>query len=201
MQKILSFNTIFLGVNVILQDNNKILTSKKFESKKQSEILVSSLEQVLSNNGLTYNDIDIFSTIAGPGNFTGIKTSLAVLKALQIATHKKIITTNVFEIVSHNINSYDTIVLDMGTVKYYIKDENGEYYTIYKKEIEEFLKNNKSIKILTNDYSLKGNNIEYSEYTNEKWAELVGFKAENAIFTDEIKPLYIEEATITKRKN
>lgn len=201
MQKILSFNTIFLGVNVILQDNNKILTSKKFESKKQSEILVSSLEQVLSNNGLTYNDIDIFSTIAGPGNFTGIKTSLAVLKALQIATHKKIIATNVFEIVSHNINSYDTIVLDMGTVKYYIKNKNGEYYTIYKKEIEEFLNNNKDVKILTNDYSLKGNNIEYSEYTNEKWAELVGFKAENAIFTDEIKPLYIEEATITKRKN
>lgn len=201
MQKILSFNTIFLDVNVILQDNNKIITSKKFESNKQSEILVSSLEQVLSNNGLVYNDIDIFSTIVGPGNFTGIKTSLAVLKALQITTHKKIITTNVFEIVSHNTSNYDTIILNMGSVKYYIKDKNENYYTIYKKEIKEFLNTNKNIKILTNDFDLEGNNISHSEYTNEKWAELVKFKTKNNIFTEEIKPLYIEEATITKRKN
>ncbi len=201
MQKILSFNTIFLGVNVILQDGNKILVSKTFESKKQSEILVSSLEQILSYNKLIYNDVDIFSTIVGPGNFTGIKTSLAVLKALQIAIHKKIITTNVFEIISHNKKDYQTIILDMGTVKYYIKNKNGEYYTIYKKEIEEFLNNNKDVKILTNDYNLNGDNIQHSAYTNEKWAELVAFKAENNIFTDEIKPLYIEEATITKRKN
>ena len=200
MQKILSFNTIFDGVNVILHDTNEIITLKNFESKKQSEILVSSLKKVLSDNKLNYDDINIFSTIIGPGNFTGIKTSLAVLKALQITTNKKIITTDVFEIISYNINNYDIIILDMGTVKYYIKDKDN-YCTIYKKDIENFLNDNKNMRVLTNDLNIKEDRVIYSKYTNEKWFELVNFKAKNNIFTDEIKPLYIEDASITKRKN
>jgi len=200
MQKILSFNTIFDGLEIILQNGDEVVLSKKISYKKQSEILVSSLEEVLHGNCLDYGDVDIFSTIIGPGNFTGIKTSLAVLKALKISTHKKIITTDVFEIISHNVDDYAIIILDVGTVKYYIKDDN-EYCVIYKKEVEDFLNVNGTKKILTNDMNIIGMNVEYSKYTIEKWAELIEFKAKNHIFTDEIIPLYIEEAAITKRKS
>ncbi len=201
MQKILSFNTIFVGVNLILQNDNNILITKQFESKKQSEILISSIEKTLIESGLKYNDIDIFSSITGPGNFTGIKTSLAVLKALEISTNKKIITTDVFEIISHGFNNYDFIILDMSTVKYYIKDNNSNYFVIYKNDIERFLNDNKDARFLTNDKMLFGKNITLSEFSNEKWGNLINYKAKNNIFTQEITPLYIEEASITQRKN
>ena len=198
MQKILSFNTIFSDASIILQNSDKIYI-ENINNKKQSEILVSSINKVLSNNNLSHNDIDIFSTIIGPGNFTGIKTSLAVLKALQISTNKKIITCDVFEIISYNILC-DCIILDMKTVKYYIKN-NNKYYIIYKKDINEFLDKNKNLKILTNDENLKNNNIVQSTFSNEKWIELINYKVQNNIFTNEIMPLYIEEASISKRKN
>ena len=201
MQKILSFNTIFAGVNIILQNDGKIEVSKNFQSKKQSEILVSSIEKVLKENNLSYKDIDVFSSITGPGNFTGIKTSLAVLKALEISTNKKIITTNVFEVISHGFEKYDYIILDMGTVKYYIEDVNKNYFVIYKKDIQNFMEEHKSYSFLTNDNNIKAKNIIFSEFSNEKWADVVKYKMDNSIFTDEITPLYIEEALITKRKN
>ncbi len=201
MQKILSFNTIFVGVNIILQNDNSIINCKQFESKKQSEILVSSIEKTLIESGLKYNDIDIFSSIIGPGNFTGIKTSLAVLKALEISTNKKIITTDVFEIISHNIDGYDYIILDMANIKYYIKDKNNNYFIIYKKDIKQFMEEHKNKKFLTNDKNIVYNNVILSEFSNEKWCNIINYKAKNKIFTTDIIPLYIEEASITQRKN
>lgn len=199
MQNILYFNTIFQGINIILQKNDGSSIEKNIESGKQSEILVSSIKQTLTANKLKYNDIDIFTSITGPGNFTGIKTGLAVLKALQISIKAKIITCSIFDIISFEMN-YDLIVLDMGTAKLYIK-ENNEFWTIYKKDCENFLKEKKGKKIITNSKIISGENIIYSDFTNQKWINLVNYKAKNNFWTENIEALYIEDAGITKRKN
>lgn len=199
MKLFLSFNTIFSGVKLLLQNEKNIIDVENIESNKQSEVLVSSINNLLSRHSLEYNNIDVFSTITGPGNFTGIKTSLAVLKAIQISTNKKIITNNAFEIVSRETNIYDYIILNVGTIKYYIKNKAGEYFAIYKKDIAKFL-NNKG-KIITNDFELVGENIVFSDLSDEKWADLINYKFKKSIFTEHIEPLYIEEAVVTKRKN
>lgn len=203
MQKILSFNTIFQGVDIILHKNNEVIFSKNYQSDKQSEILVSSLEDVLNQNNLSYIDIDIFSTIIGPGNFTSIKTSLSVLKMIKLATNKKIITNNVFEIISYD-KKVDIIILDMNSMKYFIEDKvNNKFYTIFKKDIEIFLSDKNNLKIITNDKNLLGirKNIILSEFDNNKWIDSILYKNYNNIFNNDIEPLYIEEANITKRKN
>ena len=199
MQKILAFNTILSNLNIILQNSLSVIKTNIIESKKQSEILVSSIESMLSANKLWYNDIDIFASITGPGNFTSIKTNLAVLKALQISTNKKIITNNMFEIISFEQNQCDIIILDLNNAKYYIKDKNS-YYIIYKTDIKSFLEENKNATILTNDHGIVCDNIILSNFSIEKWAKLNCYKAQNQLFTNEIEPLYIEEAKITKRK-
>lgn len=200
MQKILSFNTIFSGVSIILQDEKKIVDKKYYDTNKQSEILVKSIYSILNENNLDFFNIDVFSTIVGPGNFTGIKTSLAVLKALKMSTNKKIITNNTFEIISYGIDGYDIVILDMGTAKYFIKNSD-DYLSIYKKDINDFLEQNKGLRILTNDNDFKGQNIIHSEFNDQKWSELVYHKFSNNIFTEDIQPLYIEEALVTKRKS
>jgi tRNA A37 threonylcarbamoyladenosine modification protein TsaB len=198
MQNILYFNTIFQGVNIILQLDGKSTIEEQIISDKQSEVLIHSIEKVLKSNNLKYEDIIAFTSIVGPGNFTGIKTSLSVLKALQISTNAKIVTCNVFEIISFNLK-YDIIMLDMGIAKYFIK-ENNIFYSIYKKDLDEFLKITKNKTIITNDQNVCRDNIIYSDFTNKKWIDLVSYKIQNEILTSDIKAIYIEEAGITKRK-
>ena len=89
----------------------------------------------------------------------------------------------------------------MSTVKYYIKDNNSNYFVIYKNDIERFISENKNARFLTNDKTLFSKNITLSEFSNEKWSNLINYKAKNNIFAQEITPLYIEEASITQRKN
>lgn len=199
MQNILYFNTIFQYVELILQLKDGKIIEKRIENSKQSEILVYSIKTMLQENNLEYSDIDVFTSITGPGNFTGIKTSLAVLKALSITTNAKIITSSVFDILSFNLN-YDMIILAMNGIKCYIK-ENDEYYTIYKKDLNNFLLDNQVKKILTNIKEVAGKNIVFSDFSNKKWVDLVNYKAKNNEFTQDIEALYIEEAGITKRKN
>ena len=199
MQKILAFNIIPNNINIILKNKNSNFIFKFVESNKQSENLVKSINDLLMENNLKYTDIDIFSSIIGPGNFTSIKTGLAVLKAIQIATNKKIITNNMFEIISFNQERHDIVILDLNNAKYYIQDKN-DFYVIYKKDINDFLEKNKKSKIITNDKNILSDNIIFSNFSNDKWLKLTEYKAENKIFTKKIEPLYIEEAGITKRK-
>ncbi len=199
MQKILAFNIIPNNINIILKNKNYNFILKFVESNKQSENLVKSINDLLMENNLKYTDIDIFSSIIGPGNFTSIKTGLAVLKAIQIATNKKIITNNMFEIISFNQERHNIVILDLNNAKYYIQDKD-DFYVIYKKDINDFLEKHKKNKIITNDKNILSNNIIFSNFSNDKWLKLTEYKAENNIFTEKIEPLYIEEAGITKRK-
>lgn len=199
MQKILAFNIIPNNINIILKNKNPNFIFKFVESNKQSENLVKSINDLLMENNLKYTDIDIFSSIVGPGNFTSIKTGLAVLKAIQIATNKKIITNNMFEIISFNQERHDIVILDLNNAKYYIQDKD-DFYVIYKKDINDFLEKHKKNKIITNDKNILSDNIIFSNFSNDKWLKLIEYKAENKIFTKKIEPIYIEEAGITKRK-
>lgn len=200
MQKILAFNIIPNNINIILRIGSSNIISKFIESNKQSENLVKSINELLKENNLKYEDIDIFSSITGPGNFTSIKTALAVLKAIQISTNKKIVTNNMFELISFNQTEHDIVILDLNNIKYYIQNKDN-YYVIYKKDINDFLEKNKNLKILTNDKNILNSNMIFSNFSNEKWLELIEYKAKHNIFTEKIEPLYIEEAGITKRKN
>lgn len=200
MQKILAFNIIPNNINIILRIESFNIISKFIESNKQSENLVKSINELLKENNLKYEDIDIFSSITGPGNFTSIKTALAVLKAIQISTNKKIVTNNMFELISFNQTEHDVVILDLNNIKYYIQNKDN-YYVIYKKDINDFLEKNKNSKILTNDKNILNSNMIFSNFSNEKWLELIEYKTEHNIFTEKIEPLYIEEAGITKRKN
>lgn len=200
MQKILAFNIIPNNINIILRIGSSNIISKFIESNKQSENLVKSINELLKENNLKYEDIDIFSSITGPGNFTSIKTALAVLKAIQISTNKKIVANNMFELISFNQTEHDVVILDLNNIKYYIQNKDN-YYVIYKKDINDFLEKNKNSKILTNDKNILNSNMIFSNFSNEKWLELIEYKAEHNIFTEKIEPLYIEEAGITKRKN
>jgi tRNA A37 threonylcarbamoyladenosine modification protein TsaB len=170
---ILYFNTLFGNVELMLNKRRIVI-----DEKKQSEYLVGGLERILEESKLGYGDIDYFATIIGSGNFTNIKTNIAVGKALQFATGKNIIGSDLFEIISWK-KEYDYVVVQINPTKYHIKNKNGDY-------------------IVANDIDeLSG--VILKEYSNDNWKLLTEYKIKNKIFKD-LEPLYVENASITKRK-
>lgn len=169
----LYYNTLFGSVNVVLGEYEK-----RIEVKKQSEFLVGSIEDALKENNLGYDDVDVFATISGPGNFTSIKTNLAVAKAIQITTNKKVIVSNLFEINGYGTDC-DFVAVKSNPNKFYVKGRDGECF------------------IATDLSNLTGKIV--SDFSDKKWQALTEYKVKNGIF-DKIEPLYIENASITIKK-
>ncbi|MDR0423562.1 MAG: hypothetical protein LBH46_03135 [Rickettsiales bacterium] len=168
----LYFNTIFGRIDIILNEIHKSI-----EIPKQSERLIFEIEDTLKKNELNYSDV-IFSTISGPGNFTNIKTNLAVAKAIKLATKNNLIVSNLFEIIGFD-EDYDYLTIKINPQKYYIKDKNDNY------------------SIAENIDNLQGKIL--SEFSDKKWKQITKYKFENRIF-NEFEPMYVESASISIRK-
>jgi tRNA A37 threonylcarbamoyladenosine modification protein TsaB len=187
--KTLYFNTLLGKIDIIITDFDNVLYQDNYECQKQSEFLVYRIEESLKKTSLKYNDIDFFSTLRGVGNFTNIKTNLAVIKALiTTATEKQtFIISDIFEIISFN-EKYDFMAYKVNQNKFYVEDIN------------------KKIQITKDIVDLKGKVL--TEFTNEKWLQFVRHKIEenkNNKTLDKIigniEPLYIENANITIKQN
>ena len=68
---------------------------------KHSVTLMPSIEQILTENGLTLNDIDVFAAVTGPGSFTGIRIGVFA-KALAYANDKKVLAVTSFDLLAYN---------------------------------------------------------------------------------------------------
>ena len=130
MKKIF-FDVILDGINIFISEDNKIIVEKKINTPKPSTLIINAIKNILTECKLFYTDIDVFSTINGPGSFTSIKTNLAIIKTINIALKTKIIVFNLFDIFEHKQPDYDYLILDLNTVKYYIKENKKILFIRY----------------------------------------------------------------------
>ncbi|MDE6138097.1 MAG: tRNA (adenosine(37)-N6)-threonylcarbamoyltransferase complex dimerization subunit type 1 TsaB [Candidatus Gastranaerophilales bacterium] len=87
--KILVFDTCLDKMYVALAEDDKILSSKivaNHDNKYHSAFLISTIKEILEENGLTPKDINAIGTNIGPGSFTGIRacTTVARMMAQQL---------------------------------------------------------------------------------------------------------------------
>lgn len=86
---ILVFDTCLDKMYVTIADDDRVLTSKVVtnkDNKYHSAFLVSTIKEVLKENGLTPGDLEAIGTNIGPGSFTGIRacTTVARMMAQQL---------------------------------------------------------------------------------------------------------------------
>ncbi len=197
---ILTIDTADKDSIIILQQKNELIDYITLENNKHTETLLTDIEDILSRNNLDYKNLDSISIVNGPGSFMGLKISVSTAKAILCTMPSiKIITNNVFEIISYN-KKYDFIVLDAGLDSFYISNKDNNYsYT--KKDM---FHPNKDEIIITNlseivDF-LKENNIIYSSYIKTNVVNLNYLKYCNNIFkNEELTPLYIRKPQINKK--
>ncbi len=100
--KILAFDTSNDGLSVALLENENVIELiEMLENGKQTELLVVTIEKILRNNNIWYDDLDLIATTKGPGSFTGIRVGLSCAKALQIATNLPLIALDSLLVIAH----------------------------------------------------------------------------------------------------
>lgn len=206
--KILTIDTTNKNITIILQEDSTIIDSLIIENTtKQAEELVIDIEKILNNNRIWYENIDAFSVVNGPGSFTGLKVSMAIIKAIKsVFPNVPIITNNIFEIISYN-EDFDFVILSADLNGQYICDKNHKMEYMRNDKIALLLneENLKSKKIITNkknlmDYfKLENYIIEYKNTSVENIVSLNNYKFENNSFDYSIVPLYMREPQINKK--
>ncbi len=82
---ILAFDTSAAHCAAALLRGDKTLVARVEGMKRgQAERLMSLLEEVLAEGGLTWTDLDAIGVGTGPGNFTGIRISVSAARGLAL---------------------------------------------------------------------------------------------------------------------
>ena len=82
--RVLAFDTASAHCAACLIDGDTLVVRVDPMAKGQAEHLMPMLEQVLSDNGLTWQDLDAIGVGTGPGNFTGIRISVSAARGLAL---------------------------------------------------------------------------------------------------------------------
>lgn len=120
---ILAFDTCLDKMYVSISKNDNILPSKIVETTKEhyhSAFLISTIKDIVKENGLTPQDIDVVVTNIGPGSFTGIRACTTVARVFAQGVNEDIKTVGVssLEILSRlNVTQFSHFSLQEESVK------------------------------------------------------------------------------------
>lgn len=104
--KVLAIDTSTMISTVTISEDDKIIGDFNVNQEKtHSESLVPMIETLLKLLGLELSDIDLFAIAQGPGSFTGLRISMAVIKTLAQVTEKKIIPVSTLEALANKSSS------------------------------------------------------------------------------------------------
>jgi len=100
---ILAFDTCLDKMYVAIGQDDKVLDSKIIETTKEhyhSAFLISTITNILKDNGLSAQDVDVIATNIGPGSFTGIRACTTVARVFSQAANTKAIGVSSLEILA-----------------------------------------------------------------------------------------------------
>lgn len=208
---ILAFDTCLEKMYVSLSKGDKILSSKIIETTQEhyhSAFLISTIRQVLQENGLTPQDVNVISTNIGPGSFTGIRACTTVARVFAQGNNTKAIGISSLEILSKLSNKPKTLVaLDARKEMAYaaIYQDNKEILapkTILIEAVKEMLKNADYFVVTDSKLEPILGGISY-QTTNEDLGKILikiaQEKIESGFDADwkKLHPLYIQPPPVT----
>ena len=214
---ILAFDTCLEKMYVSLANDEKILESKIIETTKShyhSAFLISTIKDILKENGLEPKDINVIATNVGPGSFTGIRACTTVARVFAQAVGCKVVGVSSLEILSRlnpDLKKQTLVALDARKEMAYVAIyENKKEIFAPKAVLIEELKNdilNNEAQFVVTDYKLRPilNGISYQETKENLGDFLVEIAQERftnglTIAWKELHPLYIQPPPVTTQK-
>jgi len=213
--RILAFDTCLDKMYVTLADGDKILDSKNIETTKEhyhSAFLISTITNMLKENGLTPQQIDLIATNIGPGSFTGIRACTTVARVFAQAANIKAIGVSSLEILSR-INKVDKktlVALDARKEMAYaaIYDNTNETLApkaILLEELKEIIAEDEYFILTDNKLQPILGGISYQNQDDDLGKYLIQIANEkitagNDADWQKLLPLYIQPPPVTTQK-
>ena len=150
MSRILNIETSSKNCSVCLSSEGNLVTSFELEdeSYRHSELLTSSIQNILNENNLDVSGLSAVSVGIGPGSFTGLRIGFSVAKGLCYPHDIDLIGISSLKIIANSVIKENKNIISL------IKDK-GDYYYIskYSNDLKEIVE--PKIKLIDRDYIFK----------------------------------------------
>ena len=136
MSLILNLETSSKNCSVSLSSTGKLLSHFELEDNKyrHSELLTSTIQDILSNEKLNIKDLDAISIGVGPGSFTGLRIGFSVAKGLCYPHKIKLIGISTLKILANSLDSKSDNIIAL------INDKGNYFYlSKYNSELDELI--------------------------------------------------------------
>ena len=147
MSVILNIETSSKNCSVCLSSKGNLVTSFDLEDEayRHSELLTSSIQNILNENNLDVSDLSAVSVGKGPGSFTGLRIGFSVAKGLCYPQNTNLIGISSLKIIANSVVSENKNIISL------IKDKGEHYYiSKYSNDLKEIIE--PKIKLIDRDY-------------------------------------------------
>ncbi len=133
---VLSFDTSAAHVAAALLCGDEIIARRVEEMKRgQAERLMPMLEEVLSEGGRTFGDLDALGVGVGPGNFTGIRISVSAARGLALGLGVPAVGVNSFDAIEAGLSSDGVAMVSAPRGQGYLFPKGGTPYLASEDEL------------------------------------------------------------------
>ena len=147
MSFILNLETSSKNCSVCLSSKGKLIQSfdSEDDSYRHSELLTSSIQDILNENNLGVKDLSAVSIGIGPGSFTGLRIGFSVAKGLCYPHNINLIGISSLKIIANSVIKENKNIISL------IKDKGEHYYiSKYRNDLKEIIE--PKIKLIDRDY-------------------------------------------------
>lgn len=102
MTKILAIDASSEACSVALLDNSEIIERYDVVPRKHTELILPMVDEVLSEAGISFKQLDALAFNRGPGSFTGVRISTSVIQGLSFATELPVLAVSGLAAVAQN---------------------------------------------------------------------------------------------------
>ena len=147
MSVILNIETSSKNCSVCLSSKGNLVTSFDLEDEdyRHSELLTSSIQNILSENNLDVSGLSAVSVGIGPGSFTGLRIGFSVAKGLCYPHNINLIGISSLKIIANSVIRENKNIISL------INDKGEHYYiSKYSNDLNEIVE--PKIKLIDRDY-------------------------------------------------
>ncbi len=127
---IIAFDTSGRWMTVAIMIENDIESVQSFSSNKRgSDLLVKKIDMILRFKNIDISEINLIGCVTGPGNFTGLRSGIAVAKSLAFSLSIPIVGLKYFE--AFNAERPVTLLRNARKGWWYVSSFDGKTWSCY----------------------------------------------------------------------
>ncbi len=193
----LAFDTCLDKMYTVLKRDGEILASRIVENKDNkyhSAFLISTLQEIMSENNVKPQDVNLIAVNIGPGSFTGIRACVTVARVMAQQLNCKAVGISSLEILAHLASQNPLVALDARKNCAYLYYDGEIKGAVQLEKVQGIIKSG-SYTVITDDKLqplLGGMSYQSNNYAlGEILAELAEKKDDEGNWR-KLKPLYIQ---------